>query len=94
LHDRPHAPQFCGSVCKSTSQPSVAARSQFANPGVHVNPHDTPSHVAVAFARPGHGEHAAPHVAGSTSLAQPDPHAWKPLWHSKVHRPFVHATLA
>jgi hypothetical protein len=35
---------------------------------LQVNPHDVPSHVAVAFAGIVHAEHALPHVAGLVLL--------------------------
>jgi len=41
---------------------------------LHVNPHDTPSHVAVEFAGGAHGVHDAPHDAVLVFSAHDAPH--------------------
>src|SRR5262249_47296436 len=71
-----------------------ALLSQFANPGLHASPHDTPSHVAPAFAGALHAVHDPPHVCGLTLLAHALPHAWKPALHAKRHCPEAHDAVA
>jgi hypothetical protein len=45
-------------------------------PGLHENPHELPSHVAVASDGGTHGEHEVPQVAVLESAPQMLPQAW------------------
>jgi hypothetical protein len=71
----PHDPQWSGSLANVASQPFAGSASQFPKPAVHVNPHVSPVHVAVAFAGTGHTVHAAPHAVGSVGAVHLPPHA-------------------
>jgi len=69
----PHAPQLAVVVRVSTSQPFAGFASQFAKPGLQVNPQVPAVHVATEFAT---GAHALPHipqcvVLDVTSASQP-----------------------
>jgi hypothetical protein len=43
---------------------------------LHVNPHEVPSHVAVAFAGGAHGAHDAPQLATLALSTHASPHPW------------------
>jgi hypothetical protein len=45
-------------------------------PGLQVNPHDTPSHVAVAFTGGAHGVHELPQLSMLVLTEQAPLHAW------------------
>ncbi len=67
-------------------------------PGRQTDPHDVPSHVAVAFIGVGHTMQPAPHADAELRAGQLPPHAWYPGLHatpqlvpSHVAVPFVGA---
>jgi hypothetical protein len=94
--ERPHAPQWLGSLIRLTSQPLPAFPSQLAKPALHWTPQLVPSQVAVPLAGTGQGVQLAPQVAVLLLAAQVFPHKWKPVLHStpqlvplQVAAPFV-----
>jgi hypothetical protein len=88
-----HAPQ-CADVRRSASQPLAGSRSQSAKPGLHVNAHAVPSHVAVALAGAAQGAHALPQVATELLVTHVPPQSWKPALHCDPQRTPSHVAVA
>lgn len=86
----PHAPQ-CAGCDRSVSHPSeaVVIRSPLQSPwpGSHAWRHAVPSHVATAWGRIAHGEHALPQVSSALSSAQKAPHRCLPMAQSMLQTP-------
>jgi hypothetical protein len=61
---------------------------------LQVNPHEVPSHVAVAFAGTVQAVHRAPHVETLLLDAQLLPHGWKPPPHVNPHEVPSHVAVA
>ena len=60
---------------------------QLAKPVSHSIPHETPLHVAMAFAPVAQGAQLAPQVEGLSSVAHELPQGWKSAWHVKPQWP-------
>ena len=90
--DFPHAPQLSGSESNAASLTQAPPQRTFFP--WHFIPHVSFTHVAVPPAGAGHGEHDAPHDAGSVLLTHLPAHAWNCTLHANAHAPPVQLDVA